>query len=389
MSVISKSSNVLHAAPLTQSFACSRQTEYFTVPTDVYSIAFDIYGAADGWTSSYGARVTGIVAVIPGEELEIKVGCKGSVNGGDGGFPNGGRGGGIQGQNAASGGGGSSSIVADHSASYEVLAIAGGAGGSTNFTIGGAGGMNGDDAPNGWVNMRFMDGKGATQAAAGGQTCNLANYCDGAGSYLQGGESTYGGGGGGGYYGGGAGTGDLNYWWGNSYTDYSTAGGGGSSYVSPTRSNGFTAPSYYTGWSDGPGSVALSWTATPTTTLAPTSTAPAATISTTLPPATVSTTPIATTPASTTPPTVTTIPTAIPSWSTSPEVESELPVSGVSPFPSSGSGTVEVTNETGFVITKARAFIPKWRTRVYIGDFKFSIKATYIVNKKKKSIRAR
>jgi hypothetical protein len=383
------------AAPTqqTQSFGCSAQTEYFTVPTDVYSISFDMYGATDGWTGSYGARVTGTVTVTPGEELEMKVGCKGSVNGGHGGFPNGGRGGGIQGQNAASGGGGSSSIVADHTASYEVLAVAGGAGGSSNFTIGGAAGMNGDDAPPGWVDMRFMDGKGATQSAGGGQTCNLANYCDGAGTYLQGGESPYGGGGGGGYYGGGAGTGDLNYWWGNSYTDYSTAGGGGSSYVSPARSSGFASPTYYTGWSNGEGSITLSWTVTPTTTT------PSTTVATTLP-QTTSTTPTTTiatsttlvpttTNVATTSPTAPTPPSTVviasPSWTSKPETESESSVIGATPFPASGSGTVQVTDETGFTVTKARVFIPKWRTRVYIGDFKFSLKANYFVNKKKKT----
>jgi hypothetical protein len=378
----------------TQSFYCAGYADSFVVPADVYNISFDMYGSSDGWTSSYGARVTGTVRVTPGEELEIKVGCKGSVTHGTGGFPDGGRGGGIQQNNAASGGGGSTSIVADPNTSYEVLAIAGGGGGSTNFTIGGAGGMTGDDAPPGWVDMRFMDGKGATQSEGGGQTCNLANFCEGAGSYLQGGESVYGGGGGGGYYGGGAGTGDINYWWENSYSDYSTAGGGGSSYVSPTRSNGFVDPQYFTGWSDRAGSLVISWTATATTTsTAPTTTAVATTTiastttvastttavsTTTLPTSTIATTTsVVTTPS--------TVVVATPSWVSLPETESEMPVIGLTPFPASGSGTVQVTDETGFIVTKARAFIPKWRTRVYIGDFKFSLKATYLVNKKKKT----
>ena len=368
----------VRAAAFTQNFVCTQSPEYFTVPADVYGLTFDMYGASDGWQSSYGSRVTGTVAVTPGEELEIKVGCKGAISGGRGGYPNGGHGGGIQGQNAASGGGGSSSIVADYNGSHEILAIAGGAGGSTNFAIGGAGGLNGDDAPPAWVDMSFMDGKGATQSAGGAETCNLANFCYGAGAYLQGGESPLGGGGGGGYYGGGAGTGDLNYWWGNSYSDYSTAGGGGSSYVSPSRSSGISTPQYYTGASYGAGSIALSWTPTPTTTLTTTT---IASTTTSVP----TTTTLAITTTTTLSTTTTTVALAAPSWSSTPEVESELPVSASTPFPLSGAGTVEVTNETGFVVTKSRSFIPKWRTRVYIGDFKFSLKATYIVNKKKKA----
>jgi hypothetical protein len=383
--------------PQTQSFNCRRYQETFTVPADVYSISFDIHGASDAWTSGKGARVTGAATVTPGEELEIKVGCQGVLDvssfSGAGGYPDGGSGGGIQGNNAASGGGGSSSIVADPLTSYEVLAIAGGGGGGTSFSDGGSAGMLGDDATPGWVDLRFMDGKGATQSEGGGQTCNLANYCTGAGSYLQGGENPYGGGGGGGYYGGGAGTGDVNYWWGNSYSDYSTSGGGGSSYVSPTRSNGLTAPQFFTGWSDGEGSITLSWTVTPTTTT------PSTTVATTLP-QTTSTTPTTTIATSTslatattnvattsssapTPPSTVVI--ASPSWTSKPETESESSVIGATPFPASGSGTVQVTDETGFTVTKARAFIPKWRTRVYIGDFKFSLKANYFVNKKKKT----
>lgn len=393
--MINWQSSYSHAAPSpqTQSYICRGYDEYFTVPADVYNISFDIYGASDAWGASRGARVTGAVAVTPGEELEIKVGCKGGMGNGSGtgGYPNGGSGGGIQGQNSASGGGGSSSIVADHAVSYEVLAIAGGGGGGTNYSIGGSAGMVGEDASNGWVNMRFMDGKGATQSAGGAETCNLANYCSGAGSYLLGGESQYGGGGGGGYFGGGAGTGDMNYWWGNSYSDYSTSGGGGSSYVSPTKSQGLTSPQYSNaGWGSNDGSITLSWTPTPTTTLASTTTA----ASTTTFPTSTSTSPsttLATTTTSapfttsTSPGTTTTIALAAPSWSSTPEFESELPVSASTPFPVSGSGTVEVTNETGFVVTKSRSFIPRWRTRVYIGDFKFTLKATYTVDKKKKT----
>lgn len=359
----------------TQSYICRNYQEYFTVPTDVYSLTFDMYGAADGWTSSYGARVTGTVSVTPGEVLEIKVGCKGSLTG-TGGYPDGGQGGGVVQQIAASGGGGSTSIVADYANAYEVVAIAGGAGGSTNFAIGGAAGQNGDDAPMGWVNMGFMDGKGATQSAGGAQTCNLANVCGGAGSYLQGGESGYGGGGGGGYFGGSAGTGDINYWWGNAYTDYATAGGGGSSYVSPTRASGFSAPQYYTGWSDHAGTLDLYWTPTPTTTVATTT-------STSAPSSTSSTT---TTPPTTTLPTLpSTTTSTLPSWTVTPTDEDEEQIVGVTPFPVSGAGSVVVTNETGFVVSRSRVFTPRWRTRVYVGTFSFSLKATYTVNKKRKT----
>lgn len=358
-------------AQQSQSYICRQYQEFFTVPADVYSLSFDMYGGADGWSSSYGARVTGTVSVTPGEELEIKVGCQGNVIQGTGGWPNGGYGGGVNATIAASGGGGSTSIVADYAGSYEVIAVAGGAGGSTNYAIGGASGQVGDDAPVGYVNLRYMDGKGATQSAGGAQTCNLAGVCGGAGSYLQGGEGGYGGGGGGGYFGGSAGTGDVNYWWGNSYADYSTAGGGGSSYVSPTRSSGFADPQYYTGWSDQAGRLTLTWTPTPTTTVATTTTtvAPA----TTQPPSTTSTNP----------PTTTTTTTTLPSWSATPINEDESQIIGVTPFPVSGVGAVVVTNETGFTVSRSRVFTPRWRTRVYVGTFSFSLKATYTAKKKR------
>ncbi len=398
------SSSQATPTPQTQSFICRGYEEYFIVPADVFSISFDMNGANDA-KSARGARVTGAVAVTPGEELEIKVGCKGILDpastSGAGGYPNGGNGAGIKESISASGGGGSSSIVADHAFSYEVLAIAGGAGGGTNFNLGGSAGISGGDAIAGWTNMDFMNGKGATQTAGGAERCNLDNFCTGAGSYLQGGENPFGGGGGGGYYGGGAGTGAINSWFISNYEDYSTSGGAGSSYVSPTRSQGLSSPQYSTsdygefrGTYDG--TITISWTATATTTsTAPTTTA----VSTTTIASTTTAVSTTTLPTSTLPPTTSTIATtttsvvttpstvvvATPSWVSMPETESELPVIGLTPFPASGAGTVQVTDETGFVVTKARAFIPKWRTRVYIGDFKFSLKAIYVVNKKKKT----
>ena len=384
----------VHASAVTRNFACTQSPEYFTVPADVYSISFDMNGAADGWGSGRGASVTGTVTVTPGEELEIKVGCQGIKDissSGAGGYPDGGDGAGfitgVSGAISASGGGGSSSIVADYALSYEVLAIAGGGGGGTNFNPGGSAGIDGGDAVDGYGGKEFMNGKGATQFAGGSERCNLANYCSGAGSYLKGGSNPFGGGGGGGYYGGGAGTGAIYAWFDTSYTDYSTSGGAGSSYVSPTRSQGLTSPQYSTsdwgifrGTYDG--TIAISWIPTPTTTLAPTTTIASTTT------AVSPTTTLATT--TTLPPTTfTTVALTPPSWSSTPEVESELPVIASTPFPLSGVGTMEVTNETGFIVTKSRSLIPKWRTRVYIGDFKFSLKATYIVSKKKKTFTCR
>jgi hypothetical protein len=66
-----------------------------------------------------------------------------------------------------------------------------------------------------------------------------------------------------------------------------------------------------------------------------------------------------------------------------PTDEDEEQIVGTTPFPVSGVGSVVVTNETGFTVSKSRVFVPRWRTRVYVGTFSFSLKATYVVKKKR------
>lgn len=58
---------------------------------------------------------------------------------------------------------------------------------------------------------------------------------------------------------------------------------------------------------------------------------------------------------------------------------------GRTPFPISGVGSVVVVNEGGYVVNARNVFIPRWRTRVYIGSFTFSLKATYVSGKKKRT----
>jgi hypothetical protein len=57
---------------------------------------------------------------------------------------------------------------------------------------------------------------------------------------------------------------------------------------------------------------------------------------------------------------------------------------GFVPYPTTGSGAVVVSDDSGFTVSKSNVLIPRWRTRVYIGDFKFSLKSTYLNSKKRR-----
>jgi hypothetical protein len=358
----------------TQTFTAINSQDYFTVPAGVTRLSLDIAAGSDDWESALGGRVLVDIAVTPGEVLEVYVGHSGNI-GGTGGWPDGGQGGGQVGNSNASGGGGSTSIRSQPNG--DIVAIAGGGGGGTNFTEGGAGGFPwGGDAHGGYVGYGYMDGKGATQSAGGVGGCEYDTTCNSYtnGSFLQGGIAGIGGGGGGGYYGGGAGGGGIvgNDTW-------SASGGGGSSWVDPARLFSGTSVTYQPGyfptnlndWRNGNGYATLTWTPDATTTSVATTT----TTSTSLP----STTSTSTT--TVTPTTTTT--TTLPSWSRAPIEEDEEQIIGVTPFPVSGIGSVVVTNETGFTVSRSRIFVPRWRTRVYVGTFSFSLRASYTVKKKR------
>jgi hypothetical protein len=397
------------AAPASQTFTAVGNEEYFTVPSGVTRLTVDMVAGSDSFCCGLGGRVFADISVTPGEVLKVLVGLPGDRFTGQGGWPDGGNGGGARYNANASGGGGSTSIR--NYSNDSIILIAGAGGGGTNYSRAGEGGFPwGQDASQGSIGKEYMHGRGATQFEGGSGGCELDRTCYSLanGVFNQGGHANLGGGGGGGYYGGGAGGGGV-------VGDYYElgAGGGGSSWSDPARVYPGTSVTFRPGWYEpdpyfGPGYVTLAWTSVDaTTTTAPTTTTPATTnapsttvasttsvattttvASTTTSPAptstvmTTTTQPMAT---STPPPPSTSVVPSAPSWTSTPEVESEVSVTGATPFPASGAGTVEVTDETGFVITKARAFIPKWRTRVYIGDFKFSLKATYVEKKKKKT----
>ena len=209
---------MLLAAKTTFDYTGAAQT--WTVPPDVHSATFTLFGAAGGIASPYafgglGGKTKATIAVTPGESVGVFVGGRGfntGFNGGGGGNDSG-RGGGAT--DVRVGG----SDIADR----VLVAGGGGAGGTCNGASGGAGGglIGGDGILNGCVGPEA--GGGGTQQLGGSATAPA-----GAGSFGLGGdpdpnESGSSGGGGGGWYGGGAGLDDG-------------PGGGGSSF-GPTGAN--------------------------------------------------------------------------------------------------------------------------------------------------------
>lgn len=364
------------ATPSSQRFELLRSHEEFTVPANVFVLTFEASGATGQWGWDNAALVTGSVTVTPGEVLKVYVGGAGHPTMGAGGYPNGGAGGGNNGEIIAGGGGGSSHI---EDASGSIVLVAGGGGGSTNYALGGTGGEIGGDGGLTYAGYPLLDGNGGTHSASGTHTQNFSgaiNNNDGSG-FMQGGEGMIGAGGGGGYYGGSGGAGDLGYNWDGQITNYGGTGGGGSSYVRPSRLSGQPQPTYARSTTYDNGYIRLSWVPSATTTPAPT---PAPTPTPTTPTSSPGSGSSSDSSSSTTPST-----TVAPSWTSTPLTESESSISGLTPFPKNGVGSIVVSDEGGFVISKSNVFLPKWRTRVYIGTFKFSLKATYVLNKKKRT----
>ncbi|MCB0655981.1 MAG: hypothetical protein KDC57_07595, partial [Saprospiraceae bacterium] len=200
-------------------FNYTGSSQAWVVPTGVNAVLIKAWGAQGGGgglvPGGRGGYATGLLAVTPGQTLNIYVGGAGLVTSGSntnvaGGFNGGGQAtratsGAILLRNRASGGGASDVRLGGMALTDRVIVGAGGGG------YGGAGGgLNGVAA----------NGGGGTQASggAGGSGCS-------AGSLGQGGEGSTAGcsGGGGGYYGGGSGN----------------TGGGGSSFLGGVN-NGFT-----------------------------------------------------------------------------------------------------------------------------------------------------
>jgi hypothetical protein len=158
----------------------------WTVPEEITQATFDVYGAQGGSSSSelgvsaggLGGKASAIIAVTPGDTLQVNVGGRGGDGagsvGGDGGF-NGGAAGGNGCCSGPGGGGGASDVRRDTDASgdfalAERIIVAGGGGGAGGFTggAGGAGGgLSGDPAGDTPSNDHAGGGGGGTSSTGG------------------------------------------------------------------------------------------------------------------------------------------------------------------------------------------------------------------------------
>jgi hypothetical protein len=222
-----------------KTFLYTGAVQTFTVPDQCTSVTVDLWGANNATGSLVrGGRVTGTLAVTPGEVLRIYVGgLPASYNPQSAGGWNGGGAGGTWG--GVTGlwgcpGSGATDIRQGGTALSNRKAVAGGAGGGINVSgvsgvgnssnpTGGPGGAN--TGGSGANSTGTGGGSGGTQSAGGagggnGASGSLGN--GGNGGTFAGGASPGGGGAGGGYYGGGGGGGSATN---------SGGGGGGSNYV--------------------------------------------------------------------------------------------------------------------------------------------------------------
>jgi len=236
-------------------------TQNWTVPPCVTSITVNLKGGKGGGASGgNGASVTAVLAVTPGQVLQIKVGgqgvCPGTAYGGGG-----------AGQNSNVGfpscsGGGASSILAAPYTNASALAVAAGGGGKAGGDMGGAGGAGGCATGLAGTTAFGYGGGGGTQTAggAGGGPWTAGGGSGGSGSFFQGGAGAFdvvyghapGGGGGGGWYGGGGGGSDNI-----SITSFIGGGGGGGGSSLVPAGGGCAS-----GANAGPGVVTISATVT-------------------------------------------------------------------------------------------------------------------------------
>ena len=238
-------------------YGASGGNQTLVVPAGVSYIFVKMWGAGGGGGSYGGWRQGslggaggfshGIIQVVPGETLTIRVGFLGSARPGAAlSYPDGGGASTGGGDNRyAGGGGGSSSILVPSQASAYVMVAGGGGGGgavnSFDLNSGGAGGgLIGEVGHVTGINGGAHNGKAGTQSA-GGAAGTGNNSTGGAGASFAGGThqnaNCYGGGGGGGFFGGGSGA----YGNGNSMG----GGGGGSGRIHSSVIMGAT----YTGQS--------------------------------------------------------------------------------------------------------------------------------------------
>ena len=214
--------------------SCTMTFEYtgdyyqWTLPANVRSMWFDVYGAQGGRSGGLGGKISGQFTTIP-TTLFVYVGGQGKTGSGlTGGFNGGGTSGTGHGDEGSGGGASdlrSSTLVSDR------LVVAGG-GGGTGGWVGGAGGTGGSTIAGAGSAGQGSPGNGATQLAGGSGGAGYSAGNGAAGTSATGGaggtgSTAGGGGGGGGYFGGGGGGGDGI----PSGLD-GGGGGGGSSYAS-------------------------------------------------------------------------------------------------------------------------------------------------------------
>jgi gliding motility-associated-like protein len=220
--------------------------QQWTVPSGVDTLRIKMWGAAGGGGSDPTNNAGGgggfselVVAVIPGQVLDITVGGGGKRAiggvGGIGGWPNGGNGGSGNRPDGGGGGGGGRSEVAIAGITYGIAG--GGGGGAYNRSGGGGGGTVAEfTSANNTFNLNGFGGTQISGGAASSNTICTHPVSGTAGSSIQGGtgatdlggginDRTGGGGGGDGYYGGGGG-GSHDGCFGVGST-----GGGGSGYI--------------------------------------------------------------------------------------------------------------------------------------------------------------
>ena len=223
------------AAPVSVSFGSTGATQSFVVPPGITELRFELCGASGGSvgaaTGGRGARVSGVLAVTPGETLVVEVGSRPTGTSGLTGGYNGG-GDGPQGRQALGiGGGGATDLRRGGSATTDRIRVAGGGGGGgysagTATNAGGDGGAIGAD---GLSTSAGGAGHGGTTSAGGAGGIDGSSSASAGGAGQGGAGSGSGSGGGGGYYGGGGGAGEVIL----SVND-GGGGGGGSSLADPS-----------------------------------------------------------------------------------------------------------------------------------------------------------
>ena len=235
---------------VTQTFNFTGAVQSFTIPSGVFSISIEAWGAQGANTTcsgGLGGYAKGDLAVTPGEVIRFYVGGQGTVYpvGDQGSFTGGGWNGGGLGYHYGRGGGGASDVRQGGTALTDRMIVAAGGGGASEASLcsgGAGGGASGSYGLRSDGNDPDYCGQGGTQSVGGAACINYGSAA--AGGLGQGGNGgttlNDGSGGGGGYYGGGGGE--------------QGGAGGGSSYI-----GGVTVASTTPGLKSGNGQVTITY----------------------------------------------------------------------------------------------------------------------------------